>query len=56
MTVLVVVLLEVIDIEIDASPLALLLRLALARDGVQIAAVVTAGERVTDAQFEELCL
>lgn len=56
MTVLVVVLLEVVDVEVDAPPLPFRLRLTLTRDGVQIPAVVATRERIPDAQFQELCL
>ena len=45
-----------VDVEVDASPLALRLRLALSHDGVQIATIVTTGEGITDAQLEQLCL
>jgi hypothetical protein len=55
-TVGVVVLLEVVDVEIDAAPLSLWLRLALARDGVQIPAIVAAGKRIPYAELEQLGL
>src|SRR5438105_10426714 len=55
-TIPVVVLLEVIDVEINAPLLAPGLCLALARDGIEIATVVTASERVADAQLEKLRL
>src|SRR6267143_2697892 len=53
-TIPVVVLLEVIDVEIDAAPLSLWLRFALPHDCIQIATVVAAGQRIADAQLEEL--
>ena len=56
MTIPVIVLLEVIDIEIDAAPLSIWLRFALACDRVQIPAVVTASEWVPDAELEKLGL
>jgi hypothetical protein len=52
----VVVLLEVIDVEIDAAPLTFRLRLTLPADRVQIAAIVTACQWISNTQLEELCL
>jgi len=55
-TVGVVVLLEMVDVEIDAPPLSLRLRFTLARDRIQISAVVAPGERIPDAELEQLGL
>src|SRR5438876_11151087 len=56
MSVRVVVLLEVVDVEIDASPFTFRLGLTLTRDGVQVPAVVTTSKWVADAKLEELRL
>jgi hypothetical protein len=52
----VVVLLEVVDVEVDASPFSLGLRFALTGDRIQVPAIVAAGERVPDTQLEKLGL
>src|SRR2546427_3146422 len=56
MSVRVVVLLEMVDVEIDASPFAFRLGLTLTRDGVQVPAVGGNGKRGPGAQLEERCL
>jgi hypothetical protein len=56
MAVGVVVLLEVIDVEVDAPKLSLRLRLALSCDRIQIPAIVAACERIADAELEKLGL
>src|SRR6185503_1535815 len=56
MTVAIVVLLEVVDVEINASPLSFRLRLALPRYRVQIAPVVAPRERIADTQLQQLRL
>ncbi len=55
-TIPVVVLLEVIDVEIDAAPLSLWLCFALPRHCIQITTVVATSQRIADAQLEELGL
>src|SRR5439155_19442247 len=52
----VVVLLEVVDVEIDASPFTFWLGLPLTRDGVQVPAVLATGKWVADAKPEEVPL